>query len=414
MLQYLIKITDSTLPSLIVISLLLHLILGGGAAQKNRYAWAGALTGLAAAAVLTALRLGTGWVVREFYDLGVMLPSIVMALIWLALLRGALLKPGPPPIIFRLTSAVLLALWLAYCLPDIFLSPPEFGVGMDNIFNTEYLFKVIGYLVALGVLLLLGWSIFKTAGQTPRSTLLIIVFLTTGVFILLQSLETAQIMVARSMLPRSRWFLGLVIFLLTHLNWFFYALMAIMSVLALRSMVRARFTPVTGANPAERRKMRAVHRRCWRYGTTILLCLGFSLLNITLLKAAAERTVEISPAEEIKPADGRLAINLNEVNDGDLHRLQYVAEDGTPVRFIIIKKNRSAYGVGLDACDICGQTGYYQRKDQVVCKLCDVVMNKSTIGFPGGCNPVPLNFVVSQGEMLIETRDLENEKYRFK
>ena len=62
------------------------------------------------------------------------------------------------------------------------------------------------------------------------------------------------------------------------------------------------------------------------------------------------------------------------------------------VRFIVVKKPKGgSYGIGLDACDICGLAGYYERNDEVVCKRCDVVMNKSTIGFKGGCNPVPLN-----------------------
>jgi uncharacterized membrane protein len=86
------------------------------------------------------------------------------------------------------------------------------------------------------------------------------------------------------------------------------------------------------------------------------------------------------------------------------------------VRFIIIKKNEhtDAYGVGLDACDICGPTGYYERGDsEVVCKLCDVVMNTNTIGFKGGCNPVPLAYTMSGGTMIIQTQSLEDESKRF-
>ncbi|MDR0652224.1 MAG: DUF2318 domain-containing protein [Synergistaceae bacterium] len=45
--------------------------------------------------------------------------------------------------------------------------------------------------------------------------------------------------------------------------------------------------------------------------------------------------------------------------------------------------------------------------------LCDVVMNKSTIGLPGGCNPVPLAFKIEEGSMIIETSDLAAEARRF-
>jgi uncharacterized membrane protein len=84
------------------------------------------------------------------------------------------------------------------------------------------------------------------------------------------------------------------------------------------------------------------------------------------------------------------------------------------VRFIVILKKAASYGVGLDACDICGPTGYYERDDEVICKLCDVVMNKATIGFKGGCNPVPLAYTLVDGRLVIRTEDLEREKGRFK
>jgi len=41
-------------------------------------------------------------------------------------------------------------------------------------------------------------------------------------------------------------------------------------------------------------------------------------------------------------------------------------------------------------------------------------MNISTIGFPGGCNPVPLKHAIAGGSLVIETKDLEAEKRRFK
>ena len=83
------------------------------------------------------------------------------------------------------------------------------------------------------------------------------------------------------------------------------------------------------------------------------------------------------------------------------------------MRFIIVQKSETSFGVGLDACDICGATGYYERNDEIVCKLCDVVMNRSTIGFKGGCNPVPLNYQIKDNQIVIETVDLDAEQKRF-
>jgi uncharacterized membrane protein len=109
-------------------------------------------------------------------------------------------------------------------------------------------------------------------------------------------------------------------------------------------------------------------------------------------------------------------IPLEKIDDGNLHRFVHKVARGsstTDVRYIVIKKNDVVYGVGLDACDVCGPSGYYQRKDQVVCILCDVVMNTATIGLPGGCNPVPLKFEITGGSLVIRTDDLAAEARRF-
>jgi uncharacterized membrane protein len=42
------------------------------------------------------------------------------------------------------------------------------------------------------------------------------------------------------------------------------------------------------------------------------------------------------------------------------------------------------------------------------------VMNKSTIGLKGGCNPVPLAYTLRSGNLVIELADLEKERGRFR
>ena len=100
-------------------------------------------------------------------------------------------------------------------------------------------------------------------------------------------------------------------------------------------------------------------------------------------------------------------IKFSQINDGHLHRFQYKAKDGTVMRFIIIKKNGGAYGVGLDACDNCGDAGYYEKDGKIICKKCDVVLNLATIGFKGGCNPVPFDYQVESGKIVIQTSTLD-------
>jgi uncharacterized membrane protein len=81
---------------------------------------------------------------------------------------------------------------------------------------------------------------------------------------------------------------------------------------------------------------------------------------------------------------------------------------------VIKKPDSSSYGIGLDACDICGETGYYEKNDQVVCNRCDVVMNINTIGFKGGCNPIIIDYSISDGNIIVPIQGLVKYESEFK
>ena len=130
---------------------------------------------------------------------------------------------------------------------------------------------------------------------------------------------------------------------------------------------------------------------------------------------------DTKPPAEVQPEpyeinNGIISIELTKVSDGHLHKFSYVTPNKFDVRFLVVKKPAgTAYGVGLDACDICGIAGYYERgNDEVVCKRCDVVMNKNTIGFKGGCNPVPFEYEIKNGKIFIDVKELEKHETRFK
>jgi uncharacterized membrane protein len=411
MLPYLIKITDNTLAAAVVLAFLLFLAVRMAEDGKTRLA-PGVVLGMAAALVYAVLKRHTGVAVREYYDLGVMLPSMVFSLLFL-LLPARAPKSAATRNLFQIVLSALAGLVLAYCLPDILLSPFEFAVGMETLYNADFLAKGVGYAAALAMMFLLGLAVYKMAGKTPERYLLAVALVAVTIFLLQQSLEVVQILVGRNLIPRPRWLMSLVMALLEHKNGFAYAFTILLVLWAGALTVKLRLTSLTGANPAQVRLMRADHRGQLRYCGLLIVCLAASLITLTALRSYANREVEISPPVEVAAEDGVVSLALDQINDGNLHRHQFTAAGGTAVRFIVIRKSESAYGVGLDACDICGPTGYYQRKDQVVCKLCDVVMNKATIGFPGGCNPVPLKFSVSEGKLKINAEDLEAEKKRF-
>lgn len=416
MLQYLIKITDNTFIPIIIIALLTATIIKLNAMQCKKIVLIGLVLGFIAALVYAILKRNTGFAVREFYDLGVIIPWTIIAIpllitIWMSKKHTNTFVKA----LFVLLTTLSIGLVAAQCLPNLMLYPFEFAVGMDTIFNNDFLFKCVGYGFALIVILLMGIFTYRICNRLSDKFVLIITTLALIIFTIENGINILQIFIVRRFISSQPWMMDLVIFVLGHVNFFIFIFMAIVLFLAMVLYIKSKTTSLVGSNPAQIRKMKAQLRSDRRASLLVLAGVAITAYTVTRARYIFEKGVELSPAEPITPnADGLIVIPLEKINDGNLHRYGFAASDGTVVRFIIIKKSENAYGVGLDACDICGATGYYQRGNQVVCILCDVVMNIATIGFPGGCNPVPLKFEIIDGNMVIRPAHLEAEKNRFK
>ena len=143
----------------------------------------------------------------------------------------------------------------------------------------------------------------------------------------------------------------------------------------------------------------------------LLLFTGF----LTVVKAYDTRVVELSAPETFTEDGDRILVPMEAVNDFHLHRFEWQTPNGVNVRWIVVRKpNSASYGVGLDACEVCGNAGYYERGGVVVCRRCDVVMNTSTIGFKGGCNPIPFAYEVDGGNLVFSMADLIAGEKEFK
>ncbi|MBI0038203.1 MULTISPECIES: Fe-S-containing protein [unclassified Gilliamella] len=416
MLQYLISITDNTFVPVIILALVSAVFVQSNLYSGKKYLIIGFLLGMLAAIIYAILKRNTGIAVREYYDLGVIIPwcIIVIPLLISWSLRNSFQQPIIK-ILLAVLTAVAIGLITAQCLPNILLYPFGFDVGMESIFNNDYLFKWVGYGFALLVCGLIGWLIYRLCARLSTRLVKVIATFAIIIFTMQNAINLLQILIVRRFISPQQWMMDLVIFILAHVNLFTFIFMVLVLLLTVLLYTKAKTTSLVGNNPAQIRKLKASLRRDRR--TSLLLMAGVAITAYTVTRARYifEKGVELTPAEPVTlNADGLIVIPLEQVNDGNLHRYGYQTTDGTLVRFIVIKKSENAYGVGFDACDICGASGYYQRGNQVVCILCDVVMNIATIGFSGGCNPVPLKYEILDGNMIIRPTHLEAEKSRFK
>ena len=416
MLHFYLLVADT----LLLLALLLGVLLGF-AWQRRLFevrtpAKYGVFLGFIIAATLALLKMNTGFIVREYYNLAVLSVMVPVEL----LLIGNLIKTrhlpseaAASPFMRVLFFAIALT-WTAYYLPDIFIYPSHFAVGVVQVVSSDFVFIVVGYILGLVLCILTCRAAYKVCSNVRLPVLFPCAMLLLCIFSLQQIIATGQILLGRGLMPRYDWALDLIIFLLNNALLPFFALISVSACLAVFLWNCSRKALIEGANPAEKRKRKSLMNAQIRWSKGFLALLFAGVLSMTVGVYFNSKEVELSPPLAVQVTDGAILTPLEMVSDGHLHRFVYTSQGGVDIRYIVIKKSETAFGVGLDACDVCGAGGgYYERKGQVVCILCDVVMNKATIGFAGGCNPVPLPFRIESGTLIIETEALEAEESRF-
>jgi uncharacterized membrane protein len=369
--------------------------------------------GLLSAFTTALLELNTRLVVREYYNLAFLAVLIVLQIIIIFFIS---FRPNSGGVSF-LTPPVLFTL-AAYSLVDLFLYPSEFSVGMDNIYNADYLLKWIGSLFALIIAILLFYAVFRVISSLrseARFFKLLRALLAALIFTLMirDILAVIYIVLARGFIPQSDLIVNLTFFLSDYSYLFLFIPAFIGAAGASILYLSEKRKAIAGINPAVTRKLKAESIIKKRFAIFAIVLLSLSVLSLQGGKFLIDRNIELTPPIQVSAQEGYISFPLEDFADGRLKRYQYRTSGGVETRFIIIKKPRGGYGVGLDACEICGPTGYYEKKDRVICIRCDVSINVNTIGFQGGCNPVPIAFEIREQKLFIAVSVLEDEERRF-
>lgn len=316
--------------------------------------------------------------------------------------------------ILLLTVSAVLS--LTYVLPQVFQFTREFVYFGESGISTRALLRGVGFSLGVLVCLMLSLSAFRVHGAFGDRGALLFLDASVLLFFMEYGVKAVAALQRLKVLELSDLVFAVMIFGDEYRNVFLFAQLAlglIMLTWAVGTHLR-----VTGEfrNNALRRKERARLRgfRRWSYG--LFLWSAAAVLTVTVL-----HHLDTKPPAELQPepyelADGIITIGLDKVSDGHLHIFSYVTPNGYDVRFLAVKKPAgNAYGLGLDACEICGVAGYFERgNEEVVCRRCDVVMNKNTIGFHGGCNPIPFPYEIRDSKIYIDVKELERHEKRFR
>ena len=300
-------------------------------------------------------------------------------------------------------------------IPQVYAMTKEFVAFGENSFGTQSLLRLGGFLLGLLTIFLIALSVQKVYFRLKpclAKVFALAIFLVGSIDFFLRGVSA---LARLRFLKASNPFVFNVMILedksTTYITILFAIVACIFSFLLFKD---SRKVVGTFKNNALLRleKARLKNNKHWLSSLAFFSIL--SVFAITVVHSHITKPVALTPPQPYQEEGNMIVIPLTDVEDGHLHRFSYIATGGNNVRFIVVKKPKGgSYGIGLDACDICGLAGYYERNDEVVCKRCDVVMNKSTIGFKGGCNPVPFEYEIKDKKIYIDKATLEKEKDRF-
>jgi FTR1 family protein len=165
---------------------------------------------------------------------------------------------------------------------------------------------------------------------------------------------------------------------------------------------RATPPPAAGDSAAARRLAlaEAQRRRTTQIGglVTALLVIGILVGGVLLQPGPPPKAAALAVTPD---AAGAIGVPLASVDDGTIHFFEVAdpAHAGATLRFFAIKKPDGAIQACMDACEICGDLGYYQDASGLNCRNCGAPINLPTLGQTGGCNPIPVISRV-QGDRL--------------
>ncbi len=436
MLTYLINVTDDMLALSLLTGMVLAFLDTFCRSSGRLIGRLGLLAGFIAAAVrayfTNTRRIKDGWKVGT-YGYGFSLGFLVLTLILLAVFAYFLMRKKEKSKmktaaswVISLSFALLMTAFLYCSLPNVLVYPFKFDTGGNGIISSEFFLRLGGYLLGIIICALSGFGVYKLYMCSALKGIRAVPFAAMCTGLVLYGVyffgKLMAVLTTRKIIDD----LDLFNFAAQSNNlshWYTYGLFILALVVGIIFFIKSFTKKEPFSTKAQQRKQRALWRSGKRYSLVLIACFIAGILCSTLFVEMNKVVIREAPVEEpviIKDAGGEdkeLQVPLEMVSDGHLHRFGYKTAEGSHVRFIVVLKqeNTSNYGVGLDACEICGEAGYYENNSgQIVCKKCNVIMNRTTIGMKGGCNPIIIDYDMDENAITVPVSEMIKNQKIFK
>ncbi|MDR3435642.1 Fe-S-containing protein [Telmatospirillum sp.] len=407
MIFYLVSMIHAFLPEVFLFGLLLSQRDAPPKDRRFRLDVGAILTGFAGAYLLQRIALWS----HATTHMGVVLPAVATGLC--LLLGSALALPAPSrQTAVRVLTRPALFLLSIQAMADFLARTTDRTMTSTAVVNTELILNIGMMAGGTGVLLAVFFLCRHAAGRIGEHAVwlawlaLLSAMILWGTQVALGLLQLGSLDATGARLT--------FVAKLTQLAPFapYGQLLLIALLVGLSYAKHPRLSAASEAiRTADLRKQRSrllIERR-WR--TTLAVLTGVLLATMLYNDLYASLPPRLSPAIEIKPdATDRIQIKVDDVRDGKLHRYAYISGDGHRVRFFLINRYDPAHaqiGVVYDACKLCGDQGYVQHGNEIICVACNVRIFVPSIGKAGGCNPIPLPHEATNEVITIATAELE-------
>ncbi|MFU0533744.1 Fe-S-containing protein [Gardnerella pickettii] len=423
MLRLFVTVLPGLLPlALLTMGLSATLSVGEGRDKpiSSRWRLFGLIFGTVAALVFAFLRASVVINQRNFVNLPALciaVPLDIATIVCVAASGKMVAKWRKNPLPLHISNAIgalCLAFTVFYALPDVILQLTIFVDSSTPPFTSDMLLRALGFILGAAAAICISLMVRSLRTTASKIAFRIAIILSIIILLIQHLTSLLQIMQGSILLYIDDFSFSILVWLINNAPLMIIAQICVFLIPAFASIVIGFKTPVVGENPAQIRAKRAFKRKSRRSALAALLAAIVVILTLTAGVSLMNIKPTLTPPEPYELHDGVATINFVQISDGHLHRFQYKAKDGTVMRFIIIKKNGGAYGVGLDACENCGDAGYYEKDGKIICRKCDVAINLATIGFKGGCNPIPFPYKAGGGKITIHTADLDVLSSHFK
>jgi high-affinity iron transporter len=404
----------------LIVGIVLGYLKKAGRDEWTRFVWWG--VGAAVAVSAAAAYFIQKWAISEdVYEGWMMLVGAVFVasvVVWMMRASRGLKKEIESKISDLSINPARSGAWgiFAFVLLMVAREGAETAIFLGAIsLRTTELMNLMGAVVGLALAIGLGVAFFKGSVRVNLRrffSITSLVLLVVAVQLLISGLHELS---ESQVLPSNRVEMAVIGPIVNSDAFFFVAIIALCLFLVLAQKIRC--GPASDAELAhmaapERRKVLAGQRRdrFWKTAASAVGLIVIVLISAEFVYSRAARAV--APPVELSFADNVIQVPVDDLKDHKLHTYQ-VEAGGKQVRFIAIIDSSDTVRVGLDACQICGDQGYYQQGQNVICRNCASAIYIPTIGSAGGCNPTHIDYLVRNNVLVISKANLESSARYF-